>query len=222
MEKKEKKRQLPQKEHRPVLRMSSDEGSKVHVMKGVIRCPNPKRLNHKRRSNVMASGLKKKRARISSCSSEPVSPDDVSSTASTPTTPKPVSTIPEESFNETFNETPSTSPSRNFRFPKAKLDENSQDGIITSALSSPASPCSPRESETETKPTLSTASSNSDIAMAIEMEESESGRYEEPCESSMEQQRDISNDLSVRLAEITNVSISESNTPSPCPSSSGK
>jgi len=215
LEKKEKKRQQPQKEHRQILRVSSDEGGKTHV-KGV-RCA--KRLNHKRKSHVTVSGLKKKRARISSCSSEPLSPDEVSSTASTPTTPKPVSTIPEESPNQT----PSTSPSRNFRFPKAKMDENSHDGI-TSAFSSPTSPCSPRESESEIKPTLSTASSNSDIVMAIDMEESESVRFEETCDSvvSVDQQGDLSNDLSARLAEISNVSRSECNTPSPCPSSSGE
>lgn len=215
LEKKEKKRQQPQKEHRQILRtVSSDEGSKT-LMKGV-RCA--KRLNHKRRSNGATSCLKKKRARISSCSSEPLSPDEASSTASTPTTPKPVSTIPEESLTET----PSTSPSRNFRFPKAKMDENSHDGI-TSALSSPTSPCSPRESENEAKPTLSTASSNSDIAMAIDMEESESVRFEETCDGgSVDQQGDLSNDLSVRLAEISNASRSECNSPSPCPSSSGE
>lgn len=223
MEKKEKKRQAPQKEHRPVLRVSSDEGKALNKgMRG------QKRLSHKRRTNGPSSGLKKKRARASSFSSEPLSPDEVSSSASTPTTPKTVTTIPEEPLVET----PSTSPSRNFRFPKTKVDENSQDGffkteaVSSSVLSSPLSPCSPRESETETKPTLSTASSNSDIAMeCIEMEESEAGRLDDSCEVHVSLNGTTSGDLgsalSVRLAEISNVAGIESNTPSPCPSTSG-
>lgn len=223
MEKKEKKRQQPQKEHRPILRVSSDEGKTPHNrgLRG------QKRPSHKRRSNGSSSGLKKKRARASSFSSEPLSPDEVSSSASTPTTPKTVTTIAEEPLVET----PSTSPSRNFRFPKTKADENSQDGyfkteaVSSSVLSSPISPCSPRESETETKQTLSTASSNSDIAMEIEMEESEAGRLDDSCEVLVTLNGTASGDLgsalSVRLAEISNMAGSESNTPSPCPSTSG-
>ncbi|XP_031561912.1 inactive histone-lysine N-methyltransferase 2E-like isoform X2 [Actinia tenebrosa] len=222
MEKKEKKRQQPQKEHRPVLRVSSDEGkAQIRGIRG------QRQLSHKRRSNGSSSVLKKKRACASSCSSEPLSPDEVSSSASTPTTPKTVTTIAEEPLVET----PSTSPSRNFRFPKTKGDENSQDGyfkteaVSSSILSSPISPCSPRESETETKQTLSTASSNSDIAMEIEMEESEAGRLEDSCDQvqvSLHSSTtgDLGSALSVRLAEITNVAGTESNTPSPCPSTS--
>ncbi|XP_048584518.1 inactive histone-lysine N-methyltransferase 2E isoform X2 [Nematostella vectensis] len=217
MEKKEKKRQQPTKDHRLITRTPSEEGK---ILQRSIGPKISKRMNHKRRSNG-GSAMKKKRPRMSSCSSEPHSADEASSSASTPTTPKTVSTIPEEATSVT----PSTSPSRNFRFPKTKMKDDSHghplkliiktEGGESNATSCLSSPCSPRESETETKPTPSIASSNSDIAMD---EEADGGMVDEMGGSSMDDHRFMS--LAGRLAEFSSVASSESNTPSPCPSTS--
>jgi len=115
MEKKEKRKQQSQKEHKHELisPVSQDVPFNKLSSKNV---KGMKRAFNKRRTGT--PGLKRKRARLSSCSSEPLSPDDHSSTASTPTTPKvsSVSSLPD--VQEPCSVTPATSPSGSFRFPK--------------------------------------------------------------------------------------------------------
>ena len=113
MEKKEKRKQQTQKEHKHEL--ISPVNQEVTFNKLSKNIKGIKRALNKRRTGT--PGFKRKRARLSSCSSEPLSPDDHSSNATTPTTPKvtSASSLPEQ---EPSTVTPSTSPSRSFRFPK--------------------------------------------------------------------------------------------------------
>ena len=115
MEKKEKRKQQTQKEHKhelvsPVSQEVPFNKLSSKNIKGIKRSLNKRR--------TCTQGFKRKRARLSSCSSEPLSPDEHSSTASTPTTPmvSSVSLLPE--VPEPCYVTPSTSPNRSFRFPK--------------------------------------------------------------------------------------------------------
>lgn len=128
MEKKEKRKQQSQKEHKhevispvsqdvpPFNKLSSKN------IKGM------KRAFSKRRTGT--PGFKRKRARLSSCSSEPLSPDDHSSTASTPTTPKVSSASSLPDVQEPCSVTPSTSPNRSFRFPKDSKQVSSHEKIV--------------------------------------------------------------------------------------------
>ena len=113
MEKKEKRKQQTQKEHKHELISPVNQEETFNKLSKNIK--GIKRALNKRRTG--APGVKRKRARLSSCSSEPLSPDDHSSNATTPTTPKvtSVSSLPEQ---EPSTVTPSTSPNRSFRFPK--------------------------------------------------------------------------------------------------------
>ncbi|KAL9959424.1 hypothetical protein ACROYT_G032747 [Oculina patagonica] len=182
MEKKEKRKQQTQKEHKhelisPVSQEVSFTKFNSKNIKGI------KRALNKRRTGT--PGFKRKRARLSSCSSEPLSPEDHSSTASTPTTPKvtSASSLPEEAHSVT----PSTSPHRSFRFSKDSkqthdlskfvfqyADEElkaspTKDTAISiktelgdhSEASTPNSPITPRE-ENEPKLVQSTTSSITD------------------------------------------------------------
>lgn len=115
MEKKEKRKQQTQKDHKheqisPVSQEVPFNKLSSKNIKGI------KRTLNKRRTGT--PGFKRKRARLSSCSSEPLSPDDHSSTASTPTTPMVTSASSLPDVQEPCSVTPSTSPSRSFRFPK--------------------------------------------------------------------------------------------------------
>lgn len=98
MEKKEKRKQQTQKE--PKQELISPVSQEVPLNK--LSSKNMKVM--RRTLNRKRTG--RKRARLSSCSSEPLSPDDHSSTASTPTA------------QELSSVTPSTSPNRSFKFLK--------------------------------------------------------------------------------------------------------
>ena len=113
MEKKEKRKQQTQKEHKQDAISPTSQEVTVNKL-GSRNLRGMKKTLNKRRSGM--PGLKKRHGRLSSCSSEPLSPDDHSSTASTPTTPKVTSSssLPDEPCYVT----PSSSPNRNFKFPK--------------------------------------------------------------------------------------------------------
>ena len=98
MEKKEKRKQQTQKE--PKQELISPVSQEVPLNK--LSSKNMKVM--RRTLNRKRTG--RKRARLSSCSSEPLSPDDHSSTASTP------------NAQELSSVTPSTSPNRSFKFLK--------------------------------------------------------------------------------------------------------
>ena len=100
MEKKEKRKPQSQKELKPELVSPVSQEVPFNKVcskntKGMKRSLNKKRTG--------TPGIKRKRARLSSCSSEPLCPDEHCSTASTPTTPKVSSaaSLPEvpESFS---------------------------------------------------------------------------------------------------------------------------
>lgn len=229
MEKKEKRKQQTQKEHKhelisPVSQDVSLNKLSSKNIKGIKRALNRKRTG-------------RKRARLSSCSSEPLSPDDHSSTASTPTT------------QELSSVTPSTSPNRNFRFPKdikQSLDEEKKDtpakdtsvSVKTepadiSEASLPNSPITPRE-ESETKPVIiSTASSTTDrdatatpdngivtteqvVPLAADIPVCTSNTAD-----STQPAKDLSNSLAECVVEVNVAEDSGRNTPSPCPSTTG-
>ena len=123
MEKKEKRKQQTQKEHKHEL--ISPVNQEVTFNKFSKNIKGMKRVLNKRRTAT--PGFKRKRARLSSCSSEPLSPDDHSSNATTPTTPKvtSASSLPEQ---EPCTVTPSTSPNRSFRFPKESKQVHNYEG----------------------------------------------------------------------------------------------
>ena len=115
MEKKEKRKKESQKELKPEqISPVSQEAPFSKLSSKNIKVM--KRTFNKRRT--VTPGFKRKRARLSSCSSEPLSPDDHSSTASTPTTPMVSSASCLPDVQEPCSVTPSTSPSQSFRFPK--------------------------------------------------------------------------------------------------------
>lgn len=120
MEKKEKRKQQTQKDSKqeqvsPVSQQEAPFNNKLATSIKNVKVM--KRTMNKRRTGAL--GVKRKRTRLSSCSSEPLSPDDHSSTASTPTTPMVTSASSQpDAVPESSSGTPSTSPSRAFRFSK--------------------------------------------------------------------------------------------------------
>ena len=118
LEKKEKRKQQTQKEHKieQTSPVSQQEVSFNNKLSSIKNLKGMKRTLSKRRTG--AHGIKRKRARLSSCSSEPLSPDDHSSTASTPTTPMVTSASSLPDGQEFSSGTSSASPSRTFRFSK--------------------------------------------------------------------------------------------------------
>lgn len=111
MEKKE-KRNKDKEHHKQVHRTSSDD---TPVEGKLPKYSVSKRQGSKRRLHTgTPANQKSKRARLSSGSSEPLSPEEHSSAASTPTTPKITSSIPEEEGSNTL----CTSPNESFKFPK--------------------------------------------------------------------------------------------------------
>ncbi|KAJ7377586.1 Histone-lysine N-methyltransferase 2E [Desmophyllum pertusum] len=245
MEKKEKRKQQTQKEHKHELMISPVNQEVVSFnkfssknIKGIKQALNKRR--------TATPGFKRKRARLSSCSSEPLSPEDHSSTASTPTTPKvtSVSSLPEQ---EPCSVTPSTSPNRSFRFPKddkqyaeeePKETTPTRDSTVSiktelvddSEASTPNSPITPRE-ESELKPVLNTASSTTDHDIIPEVSDVVSEDTvpapDAMCSTSTvdvdstQFSKDLSSSLTECLVEINIAVGSGRNTPSPCPSTSG-
>ena len=131
MEKKEKRKQQSQKEVKPELVSPVSQEVPFNKlcsknMKGMKRSLNKKRTG--------TPGIKRKRTRLSSCSSEPLSPDEHGSTASTPTTPKvsSVASLPEVPESFCTYGTPSTSPNGSFRFPKDEKQVKSSSGWVHS------------------------------------------------------------------------------------------
>ena len=118
MEKKEKKRQqtgTPKDIKYPGMKVVHEES----VLEGK-QTPKPamkgSRRVMKRGIGMGAQGMRKKRARMSSGSSEPLSPDEHSSTSSTPTTPMHVAM----SISEPSSAASCVSPSSSFKFPRGR------------------------------------------------------------------------------------------------------
>nr|XP_058960412.1 inactive histone-lysine N-methyltransferase 2E-like isoform X1 [Pocillopora verrucosa] len=229
MEKKEKRKQQTQKE--PKQELISPVSQEVPLNK--LSSKNMKVM--RRTLNRKRTG--RKRARLSSCSSEPLSPDDHSSTASTPTA------------QELSSVTPSTSPNRSFKFlkdSKQYLDEEKRETLTKdtsvsvktepadiSEASTPNSPITPRE-EKEAKPVvISTASSTTD-QNATAMPDNVSVVSEQVvplaadiplCTSntadSTQPAKELSNSLTECEVEVNVAEDSGRNTPSPCPSTTG-
>lgn len=241
MEKKEKRKQQTQKDSKqeqmsPVSQLEAPFNNKLAT--SIKNVKGMKRTMNKRRTGAL--GVKKKRTRLSSCSSEPLSPDDHSSTASTPTTPMVTSASSQpDAVPESSSGTPSTSPSRAFRFSKdskqcleeeVKETPSSGDAVASmktepveqSVASTPGSPITPRD-DSDAKPVLNTATSTTEQDPLPDSSDAVTGS-DAVCSSTTDSNqlsKDVKKTLPDCLTEISASMVSGTNTPSPCPSTAG-
>ncbi|KAK2571082.1 Inactive histone-lysine N-methyltransferase 2E [Acropora cervicornis] len=241
MEKKEKRKQQTQKDSKqeqvsPVSQQEAPFNNKLAT--SIKNVKGMKRTMNKRRTGAL--GVKRKRTRLSSCSSEPLSPDDHSSTASTPTTPMVTSASSQpDAVPESSSGTPSTSPSRAFRFSKdskqcleeeVKETPSSGDAVASmktepveqSVASTPGSPITPRD-DNDAKPVLNTATSTTEQDPLPDSSDAVTGS-DAVCSSTTDSNqlsKDVKKTLPDCLTEISASVVSGTNTPSPCPSTAG-